>query len=198
MSCRSRRRGQSKRAYGEYPGLSQITDTFRTGKREIKLNIKPASRSFSGFTLNDLARQVRQAFYGEEAQRIQRGRDDIRVMVRYPYDERTLARESRERCASALRRVERCRSAKSRCWRKGRGYSSIRRVDRKAGRERHRRRRRQRWWRPVTSCPISPTASSPTCSRRLPGRVLLVRRPSRRAARLDRGSAARVPRGASW
>ena len=41
-----------------------------------------------GLTLNDLARQVRQAFYGEEAQRIQRGTDDVRVMVRYPEAER--------------------------------------------------------------------------------------------------------------
>ena len=42
----------------------------------------------SGLKLNDLARQVRQGFYGDEAQRIQRGRDDIRVMVRYPTAER--------------------------------------------------------------------------------------------------------------
>ena len=41
-----------------------------------------------GLTLNDIATQVRQAFYGAEAQRIQRGTDDIRVMVRYPEDER--------------------------------------------------------------------------------------------------------------
>ncbi|MFQ5418531.1 MAG: efflux RND transporter permease subunit, partial [Myxococcota bacterium] len=41
-----------------------------------------------GLSLTDLARQVRQAFYGEEAQRIQRGRDDVRVMVRYPEAER--------------------------------------------------------------------------------------------------------------
>ena len=41
-----------------------------------------------GLTLQDLGRQVRQAFYGEEAQRIQRGRDDVRVMVRYPETER--------------------------------------------------------------------------------------------------------------
>jgi multidrug efflux pump subunit AcrB len=38
--------------------------------------------------LNDLARQTRAAFYGAEAQRIQRGQDDVRVMVRFPEDER--------------------------------------------------------------------------------------------------------------
>ena len=53
----------------------------------MKLGIKPAAEPL-GLSLEDLGRQVRQAFYGEEAQRIQRGRDDVRVMVRYPEDER--------------------------------------------------------------------------------------------------------------
>ena len=70
-----------------YPGVYDISDSYRSGKQEIKLAIKPAAEA-SGLTLSDLARQVRQAFYGEEAQRIQRGRDDVRVMVRYPKDER--------------------------------------------------------------------------------------------------------------
>ncbi len=70
-----------------YSGVYDITDSFRAGKREMKLGIKPAAETL-GLTLEDLGRQVRQAFYGEEAQRIQRGRDDIRVMVRYPADQR--------------------------------------------------------------------------------------------------------------
>ena len=70
-----------------YSGVYDITDSFRAGKREIKLGITPAAESL-GLTLQDLGRQVRQAFYGEETQRIQRGRDDIRVMVRYPADQR--------------------------------------------------------------------------------------------------------------
>ena len=71
----------------EYAGVTEVTDSFRAGKEEVKLGIKPAAEAL-GLTLQDLGRQVRQAFYGEEAQRIQRGRDDIRVMVRYPRDER--------------------------------------------------------------------------------------------------------------
>ena len=51
----------------------------------MKLGIKPAAEAL-GLTLQNLGRQVRQAFHGEEAQRIRRGRDDIRVMVRYPRD----------------------------------------------------------------------------------------------------------------
>ena len=71
----------------QYAGVYEVTDSFRAGKEEMKLGIKPAAEAL-GLTLQDLGRQVRQAFYGEEAQRIQRGRDDIRVMVRYPRDER--------------------------------------------------------------------------------------------------------------
>ena len=70
-----------------YTGVYSIADSFRAGKREMKLGIKPAAETL-GLTLGDLGRQVRQAFYGEEAQRIQRGRDDIRVMVRYPLEDR--------------------------------------------------------------------------------------------------------------
>lgn len=71
----------------EYPGVLDITDSFRSGKQELKLSILPSGESL-GLTLGNLARQVRQAFYGEEAQRIQRGRDDVRVMVRYTEQER--------------------------------------------------------------------------------------------------------------
>ncbi|MFT7124352.1 MAG: multidrug efflux pump subunit AcrB [Candidatus Azotimanducaceae bacterium] len=71
----------------EYPGVIDITDSFRSGKQEIKLAILPSGEAL-GLTLSQLARQVRQAFYGEEAQRIQRGRDDVRVMVRYTKNER--------------------------------------------------------------------------------------------------------------
>ena len=71
----------------QFPGVLDLSDSFRAGKQELQLDIKPEAKSL-GLTLNDLARQVRQAFYGEEAQRIQRGTDDVRVMVRYPEDER--------------------------------------------------------------------------------------------------------------
>ena len=71
----------------QFPGVLDLSDSFRAGKQELQLNIKPEATSL-GLTLTDLARQVRQAFYGEEAQRIQRGTDDVRVMVRYPKAER--------------------------------------------------------------------------------------------------------------
>ncbi|MCW8844318.1 MAG: efflux RND transporter permease subunit [Gammaproteobacteria bacterium] len=70
-----------------YPGVFDITDSFDSGKEEIKLQLKPEAELL-GLTLEDMARQVRQAFFGFEVQRIQRGRDEVRVYVRYPENER--------------------------------------------------------------------------------------------------------------
>jgi multidrug efflux pump subunit AcrB len=73
-----------------YPGVFGVTDTYRSGKPEINLALTKEGESL-GFTLQSLGKQVRQAFLGEESQRIQRGRDDVRVMVRYPsLDRRSL------------------------------------------------------------------------------------------------------------
>lgn len=76
-----------KAELGRYDGVKDITDSFRAGKQEIKLGLLPGARNL-GLTLNDLAAQVRSAFYGAEVQRVQRGPDEVRVMVRYPEDER--------------------------------------------------------------------------------------------------------------
>jgi len=76
-----------KNTLGSYQGVSDIADSFETGKLELKLSLKDEGRVL-GLTLSDLARQVRHGFYGYEVQRVQRGRDDIRVMVRYPQEQR--------------------------------------------------------------------------------------------------------------
>jgi len=76
-----------KEIVAEYPGTKDIADSFLPGKKELRLQLTPEGRTL-GLTLADLARQVRAGFYGVEVQRIQRGRDDIRVMVRYPEAER--------------------------------------------------------------------------------------------------------------
>ena len=70
-----------------YPGVLDITDTFRGGKQELEIELKPAAEVL-GLTDEDLGRQVRQAFFGAEAQRLQRGRADVPVMVRYPAEDR--------------------------------------------------------------------------------------------------------------
>lgn len=76
-----------KNRLNQYPGLFDIKDSFEDGKEEIRLSIKPEAELL-GLSQTELGRQVRDAFYGQEAQRIQRERDEIKVMVRYPREER--------------------------------------------------------------------------------------------------------------
>lgn len=81
--------GELEQDLVQYGGVFDVANSWRGGKQELRLELLPAAESL-GLTQMDLARQVRQGFYGEEAQRIQRGRDDVKVMVRYP----NLARNS--------------------------------------------------------------------------------------------------------
>jgi len=76
-----------RRALASYPGVFDISDSFDSARDEVVLELKPAAEGL-GITLAHVARQVRQAFYGAEAQRIPRGREDVKVMVRYPESER--------------------------------------------------------------------------------------------------------------
>ncbi len=71
----------------QFPGLIDINDNFLPGKNELQIKLKPSAKTM-GLTLNDLARQVRAAFYGSEALRIQRGKDEVKILVRYPDSER--------------------------------------------------------------------------------------------------------------
>jgi multidrug efflux pump subunit AcrB len=70
-----------------YPGVYEIEDDLSPGKLEARLFFKKQARNL-GLTLSDLAQQIRQAFYGAESNRIQRGRDEIKVMIRYPENQR--------------------------------------------------------------------------------------------------------------
>lgn len=71
----------------EFAGVYDVISGYDSGSEEVKLNIRPEAQAL-GLSQSDLGRQVRQAFYGEEAQRLQRGKDEVRVMVRYPLSER--------------------------------------------------------------------------------------------------------------
>jgi len=77
-----------KAELAKYPGTFDISDSFLPGKEEMQLKLKPAALSL-GLTLSDLAQQVRHAFYGAEALRLQRDQDEVKVLVRYPDQERT-------------------------------------------------------------------------------------------------------------
>ncbi|MBT8037816.1 MAG: efflux RND transporter permease subunit [Verrucomicrobiae bacterium] len=86
---------EMKQVLATYQGVYDILDTFDSGKPEILYSITPEGQA-AGLTKRDLAHNVRNAFYGREAQRVQRGRDEVRVMVRYPLDQRSSIETLRE------------------------------------------------------------------------------------------------------
>lgn len=76
-----------KRELARYPGIEDIEDDSRPGKTEIRLSERPGGRAL-GVPLQSIARTVRAAYYGEEVMRLQRGRHEVKLMVRYPEDDR--------------------------------------------------------------------------------------------------------------
>jgi len=76
-----------KEALAQYPGVGDIEDNYFRGKRELKFRLTPEARTL-GLTEEDLGRQLRGAFYGAEALRFQRGRNEVKVVVRYPEEDR--------------------------------------------------------------------------------------------------------------
>ena len=77
-----------KQRLATYPTVVDIADSLSDGKEEIRIELTPQGHVL-GLTRAAIANQVAQAFRGFEAQRIQRGRDDIRVIVRLPREERS-------------------------------------------------------------------------------------------------------------
>src|SRR5690606_6132118 len=80
--------GDVKAMLAEYDGVIEISDSLASARQEIRIDLKPLGEAL-GLDLADIASQVRHAFYGAEAQRIPRLREDVKVLVRYPGDERT-------------------------------------------------------------------------------------------------------------
>ncbi len=78
-----------KDSLSKIEGIIDISDSNTLGKRQVVLkSLLPAGESM-GLRLSDVATQLRQGFYGEEVQRLQRGRDEVKVMVRYPKRDRS-------------------------------------------------------------------------------------------------------------
>ncbi len=121
--------GWLKQELAKLRGVIDITDSFRHGKEEVQLKIKPEAEAL-GLTQADLARQVRQAFYGDEVQRLQRGRDDVKVMLRYPREERRSV-ANLERMRVRLPGGIEVPFGEVASVTHGRGYESIRRIDRR-------------------------------------------------------------------
>jgi len=70
-----------------FPMTKDISDGYDLGKRQIDFTMRPEGKSL-GLSAVDIARQLRDAFYGREVLRQQRGRNEIKVMVRLPLNER--------------------------------------------------------------------------------------------------------------
>lgn len=116
-----------KRRYRGIPALYEIQDTQSLGKRQYDIELTPAGEA-AGLTPADIARQLRRNFFGDEVQRIQRGRSELKVMVRYPEDQRQSSADFfnvRIRLADG---VEAPLSAVARVT-ESRSFSSIDRID---------------------------------------------------------------------
>ena len=118
-----------KQKLSEYGGVVDIRDDSRPGKWEFQIKVKDKAKSL-GITLSEIANTVRGSYYGEEVMRLQRGRHEVKLMVRYPPEERgSLANfeEIRVRTANGdeypLTELAEVQVA--------RGYSEINRIDQK-------------------------------------------------------------------
>ncbi len=78
---------EAKEQLRRYPGVYDISDDSREGKWELQLKVRPEAEAL-GVRLADLAATVRATYYGEEVMRLQRGRHEVKLMVRYPPEER--------------------------------------------------------------------------------------------------------------
>lgn len=72
-----------KRALVRFKGVEDVEDSYRPGKPELRLSLREGARQL-GLSLSDLARQIRANFWGEEALKVQRGRNEVTIRVRYP------------------------------------------------------------------------------------------------------------------
>lgn len=76
-----------RKELAKYPGINDIASNYSLGKREIRATLTQEARTL-GITEQNLGRQLRGAFYGSEALRLQRGRNEVKVITRYPLAER--------------------------------------------------------------------------------------------------------------
>ncbi len=74
-------------ALGYFPKVKDIDDGFSPGKEQLDFTLRPEAKSL-GLTAQDVAAQVRAAYYGTEVLRQQRGRNEVKVVVRRPESER--------------------------------------------------------------------------------------------------------------
>lgn len=116
-----------KEKLATYQGVYEIQDDYRMGKDEFRLYLKPEATPL-GVTVADLAQQVFAGYFGAEAVRLQRGRDDVRIRVKYPFDERkTLDQLNEMRIRTPLGKEVPLRTVANLVY--GPGVSTITRTD---------------------------------------------------------------------
>ncbi len=116
-----------KQRLRQIDGVNEIEDSFDLGKRQLVFELTPAGIA-AGLRPADVAVQVRQGFFGEEVQRIQRGREEIRVYVRYPESTRADL-ESLDDFRVRLPNGDRAPLLTVASVEESRAYSSIERID---------------------------------------------------------------------
>lgn len=114
-------------AIAEYEGVTDIDDGFARGKLQFDFNMRSEGTSL-GLNARELGNQVRHAFYGAEALRQQRGRDEVKVKVRLPESERRSLYNMEELLilTPAGGKIPLARAARLET---GRAYTEIKRVD---------------------------------------------------------------------
>ena len=76
-----------KETLASLPDLTDVVDNNQAGLREVNLKLKEKAK-YLGLNLQEVVGQVRAGFFGNEVQRLQRGRDEVRVLVRYAEQDR--------------------------------------------------------------------------------------------------------------
>ncbi|WP_111978213.1 efflux RND transporter permease subunit [Algibacillus agarilyticus] len=118
-----------KETLSAYPGVINTRSSLESERIEVELALKPYADNL-GISLQEIARQLRQGFFGEEIQRIPRGKEDVRVMLNYPRADRTnldllntMRIRTKEGIEIPLEEVAQIKLVP--------GYTRIQRVDRK-------------------------------------------------------------------
>lgn len=110
-----------------YAGVRDVDDGFTAGKPQLDVRLRPEGRA-AGLTAAELARAVRSAFFGAEALRVQRGRDEVRAYVRLPAAERNSEHSFEQLIVRTPGGAEMPLGAVAEVVR-GRSYTEIRRID---------------------------------------------------------------------
>lgn len=118
---------EAKAELATYAGVYDIRDDATPGKTEFQIRVKDRAQSM-GVTSADLAETIRNSYYGAEVMRLQRGRHEVKLMVRYPKDERTSLAQFQEIRVRGNDGVERPITELAELI-VTRGYSEINRLD---------------------------------------------------------------------